>query len=69
MFYLHYQIAQNHWESQIKQYKHHYFYRTYMDARNEEVLRDKSNARNSKLSLEIEVSRKNKTLYLKEGKM
>jgi hypothetical protein len=40
-----------------------------MDARNEEVLRDKSNARNSKLSLEIEVSRKNKTLYLKEGKM
>jgi hypothetical protein len=40
-----------------------------MDARSEEVLKDRSNARNSKLNSKIEVSQKSKTLYLKEGKM
>jgi hypothetical protein len=38
-----------------------------MDARSEKVLRDRSNARNFKLNSEIEVNRKNKTLYSKRG--
>jgi hypothetical protein len=39
-----------------------------MDARSEELLRDMSNAKKSKLSLEIKVSQKCKTLYFKRRK-
>jgi hypothetical protein len=38
-----------------------------MDARNEELLKDKLNANNSKFSSKIEVSQNGRTLYFEIG--
>ncbi len=43
------------------------FCRTYMDARNKRLLRNKSNAKNSELNPKTKIGQKGRTLYFKRG--